>query len=384
MAAARPQGRAVRDAEREPAAVARGIGTRRPWSRPIPARASAIGATRTTGRQPSRRWFGRGCRTALPLPVAFLLLEMIMPAPVPLSAAAAAAGTAAAALAGVWLARGSTAVPAGCWAAVAAMALAIEMACRAAGGLADPAASASARVVTLAVACCPTMALLGAKRPQHGVWQYIVVSLAVVLAMPAMTAALMRPGIPPDVHPLGRWFAVFLLAVGWMNFAGTRHGVAAALITVGQVILARPVLPFSTVAAGESLLLEAAACWLTALGACLAAAQSVWFPAISTAPSPAVARIEQPFLALRETLGAAWTLRIAERFNDLADARGWPCRLSFGGLEVGGDPLDDSWHRDAQRAFGALARRFATPAWLRRHGAREASPPPRTPRPAAA
>ena len=93
----------------------------------------------------------------------------------------------------------------------------------------------------------------------------------------------------------------------------------------------------------------------------------------------AVAAIIDPsFLALRETLGAAWILRIAERFDTVADSRGWPCRLRFGGLESGGDPGDTFWHRDALRAFRALARRFVSEAWLARHGwhdAKQPSPP---------
>lgn len=283
------------------------------------------------------------------------------------SATVAALLTVGAALVGVRLVRGSTGTPAAWWAAAAAAAVAFEMGARAAGGLTDPAASASARVATMSLACCPAMAVLGAKRPQHVVWQAIVASLAVVLAMPAMSAAFMRPGMPPDVHPLERGFLAILLAVGWMNFAGTRHGVAAALVTVGQAIMAWPALPFSTTVAGAAAVVEAAGCWLTAGGAVLAALQSVVLPARPAATTPLAARIETPFLALRETLGAAWALRIAERFNDFAVSRGWPCRMGFGGLHVGGDPHDVAWQRDAMRAFDALARRFASSEWLERH-----------------
>jgi hypothetical protein len=80
------------------------------------------------------------------------------------------------------------------------------------------------------------------------------------------------------------------------------------------------------------------------------------------------ARINPPFLAVRDTLGAAWALRIAERFDAVAAERGWPCRLHFAGLDAGGDPADESWHRDALRAFKALLLRFVDDAWLARHG----------------
>ena len=87
------------------------------------------------------------------------------------------------------------------------------------------------------------MSLLGAKRPQHGVWQFIVGALAAVLALPAASAVLIRPGSLPDLHILGRFFLPILVLVGWMNFVGTRRAVAATLIALGHVGLIWPLLP---------------------------------------------------------------------------------------------------------------------------------------------
>jgi len=279
---------------------------------------------------------------------------------------------------GGWLVRGSTAVPAALWAVAAAGSLAAELAVRAAGGLADPAASAAVRLVSLALAVCPVMALLGAKRPQHGVWQFIVGSLAFMLAMPAVSATLVRPGTMPDVHALQRWFMPLLVGVGWMNFAATRHGPAAAVVASGQMLLVRPFLPFVAETVSGGSITDVVGAVLMATGAVLAAVQSAAWPVVPrsaadgrrsrvdlpTAGDP-LAGIERPFLALRETLGAAWALRIAERFNAVAAERGWPCRLRFAGL----DPAcaDGPWRGDAERAFRALARRFASTDWLRRH-----------------
>jgi hypothetical protein len=280
---------------------------------------------------------------------------------------------AAAAACGGWLVRGSTAVPAALWAVAAAGSLAAEMAVRAAGGLADPAAGAAARLVSLALAVCPVMSLLGAKRPQHGVWQFIVASLGVVLALPAISATLVRPGTLPDVHVLERGFLLILLVVGWMNFIGTRHAVAATLVTAGLAVLARAFLPFVPAAIAEPPAphLDAIACGVVAVGAVVAAlrsARAACRSLPSEAPSSIAGFINRPYAALRETLGAAWTLRIAERFNAVAAERGWPCRLHFRGLVVGGDPDDLEWHRDALRALRALFRRFVTDDWLARHG----------------
>lgn len=278
----------------------------------------------------------------------------------------AALVTAAAAAAGGVLARGSTAVPASAWATAAALTLACEAGWRAAGGLSDPAARASMRMLAAALAVCPAMSILGAKRPQHGVWQLIVATLACVLAMPAVSAVLVRPGSMPDPHALERCFLPVLVAVGWMNFVGTRHGLAATLVAAGQAGLLVPFLPGVSPGPSDPRL-DAIAAGGLAAGALLAAAQSACWPAGSPARPGLAAAIDRPFLALRETLGAAWTLRIAERFNAVAEARGWPCRLRFTGLELTGDQ-GGAWERDALRSSRSILRRFVSVGWLERHG----------------
>ena len=292
----------------------------------------------------------------------------------------AAVIVAVAACAGAFLARGSTAVPAAWWACGAAVAFAIESAARARGGLVDLASQASVRLAVAALMLCPIMSLLGAKRPQHGVWQFIVASLAGILALPAASAALVRPGSPPDVHPLQQWFMLALVLVGLMNFIATRHGLAAGLVAAGQLMLLRRFLPFVAADAPSAPTADAVAAALVAAGAAVAAAQSWRWPVGPRRDAgdagPRTARragaadpmaFNAAYLALRETLGAAWTLRIAERFNAVAESRGWPCRLRFDGLRGGGDPDDRAWQADAGRTGEALLRRFASQAWLRRH-----------------
>lgn len=278
--------------------------------------------------------------------------------------------TAAAAVVGGFLARGSTAVPAAVWAVTAAVALAAEMAAVAGGSLVSPQARGSLRLVAAALAVCPTMSLLGAKRPQHGVWQFIVATLAIVLILPAVSATLIRPGTAPDVHVLARCFLLLLAIVGWMNFAGTRHAVAATLLTAGQVALSWPWLPFAAdMPTLGTWFPDGVGVLLLAVGAAVALVQSTLAARTVAAPSNSLRdRYNRPFFALRETLGAAWTLRIAERFNAVSAGRGWPCRLHFRGFDPGQDTATDAWQADAARAFAALLRRFVTSDWLTRHG----------------
>jgi hypothetical protein len=140
--------------------------------------------------------------------------------------------------------RGSTAVPATLWAIAACLSLALDTALRASGAISQPSAAASLRMVTAALSLCPAMSLLGAKRPQHGVWQFIVAALAVILLLPTLATALVRPDSVPDAHLLGRGFVVILSLVGWMNFVATRHGPAATLVTLGQLVVVRGFLPW--------------------------------------------------------------------------------------------------------------------------------------------
>lgn len=289
--------------------------------------------------------------------------------PLPLVTCLAAIVAAACAALAVWRVRGTTAVPAAWWAVAACLALACDAGIREAAG--NPVSLANMRLVVAALAVCPAMSLLGAKRPQHGVWQLIVASLAVVIVMPALSAWLVRPGSLPDVHLLGRGFLALLAAVGWMNFLATWNGPAATLITAGQLAVIRPFLPgIATDRALPQDSLDCVGAGLIAAGALLATA----WPLVrrraagTKALDPVSRSIDPPFLALRETLGAAWALRIAERFDSVASDRGWPCRLTFRGADVGGDPADASWHRDALRAFKALMHRFVDNGWLARHG----------------
>ena len=75
------------------------------------------------------------------------------------------------------------------------------------------------------------------------------------------------------------------------------------------------------------------------------------------------------FFALRETLGAAWTLRLVERFDLLATRRGWPVRLTFQGMRIQEEPEDSRWQADTGRAMEALDEEIcfiilAKEAWL--------------------
>ena len=293
------------------------------------------------------------------------------------STAAAGALVALAALLAARGARGSTAVPAALWGVAAGSALAFDAGLRAAGVVTQPPAAAAMRLMTTLLAIAPALAILGAKRPQHGVWQFIVAAFGFVLFLPATAMSLVRPGTVPDLHLLGRLLVAAVVLVGWMNHVATGLGPAATLVAVGVLVLGRGFLPgidteaafppSGAPAAERAAGLDAVAGWLAAAGAglgLLLRRRRRRAPAAATFEGV----VDPVWLSLRDTVGAAWSLRIAERFDQLAAGRGWPCRLGFRGIEAGAAPGDGAWQRDARRALGALFRRFADDGWLERHG----------------
>ncbi len=278
-----------------------------------------------------------------------------------------------------WFVRGSTAVPAALWSAAASAVFAITTLQQVTEDP-DIATLGIHRVVVAAFSVCPVMSLLGAKRPQHGVWQFIVATLAAVLALPAASAVLIRPGSLPDLHILGRFFLPVLVIAGWMNFVGTRRAVAATLVAIGHFGLIWPLLPGIQLAdALPQATRDLAAVSCMTSGGLLALCQTLFAHSrrlsvladgvqLSSENAEFVRHVNACFFALRETLGAAWTLRLAERFDLMATQRGWPVQLTFHGVQLQKESQGSNWQPDAARVIEALLRRFVSSSWLTRHG----------------
>ncbi len=165
-------------------------------------------------------------------------------------------------------------------------------------------------------AVLPGIAVLGAKRPQHVAWQWIVLSLWVVLILPA--AQWLALGGEPSVHPARRWFLLALVAIGVANYLPTRHTVAALLFGFAQWLLLRPYLPWP-VPSGPPLAEVGVILVVVALGA-------LWRPMRSPAGQDPLDRLWRDFC---DFYGLLWGLRVAERFNEQAAKSGLPVRLGW-------------------------------------------------------
>ena len=173
-----------------------------------------------------------------------------------------------------------------------------------------------------ALALCPAMAVLGAKRPQHGAWQFVVISLWGVLCLPAAEAAVLRPG---DVVQLshGRDFFLWgLMAIGACNWIGTRMAIPAAFVLLAQCLLLAEYLPGVAWSPGAWRYMAAQGAFLLAIGA----------ERLTRSAHAKASPLDRQWLAFRDAFGLLWALRVAERANAFAAGEQVPVYLGWRGF----------------------------------------------------
>lgn len=251
-------------------------------------------------------------------------------------------------------ARGSTLVPAWCWAGTSVAALAAcELWLAWTSGAADHARHAPLRLLAAASTFCPLMAVLGARRPHHLAWQFIVVSLWAVLALPALeTLLLARDSM--DTGTLRGWFLWLLMLLGLLSYLPTRFAAAAILVFVGQIAILCGHLPGLRLDLGPLGVVAGLAVFLAALTAALRSAQ----PA-----RHAGNEFDARWRRFRDMFGALWALRVLQRINEAAQMYSWPVALTWTGFyfpdpHTDWDAVDQKTRREIRQAMDNLLRRF--------------------------
>jgi hypothetical protein len=211
---------------------------------------------------------------------------------------------------------------------------------------------------------CPQMALLGARRPQHRGWAFIVATFWLVLALPAFEVWLTRPGQSIEAAAARSMLLLVLLGVSLGNLAPTTHRFAGIAIVFGQWLLIAPWISY----AGYDL--PAADYWGRTI--CLAGLLAALLR--PRREYPGASEFDRVWLAYRDLFGGLWALRIAERFNAYLAERpkadgsedSAQVTLRLGGLTtLDGQPApaeaasDEDW-----LAFNNLLRRFVCDDWV--------------------
>jgi hypothetical protein len=242
-------------------------------------------------------------------------------------AAALAAFVALLAAAGFRKVRGTTLAAPLAWAVVSAIVFALVEATLAWNG--DAVSDSHASLLRYAAAVgtfCPLMAVLGAKRPQDRGWQWIVLSLWIVLLVPAGQAWASRTGGELQLAPMWRLMLGALIALGLLNYLPTRHAFAAAMVAVAQLGLLED---YFTAPSSDSTTHRLGAVALMALAALRATkGDGTRF----SPPDDQLAPFTQRWLIFRDAWGAFWALRILHRINETATLSHWPVRLQWHGF----------------------------------------------------
>lgn len=223
--------------------------------------------------------------------------------------------------------------------------------------IADDAAGEALRYGIRMLLLCPSISLLGVKRPQDGPWHFVVLSLWGVLALPAAEALLLNTGQPLEIAGFRSWFALALLLVSLFNTLPTRHWLAALMAFGGQALLLTEYLPFplpqpAVPSAETGLVLLAAATMLYAL----------------RPPRKCAESLDQLWLDFRDSFGLFWGLRVQERIQAAAKMYAWPVALHWSGWKASDGVLLQEF-RDEQRqeiltTFQGLLRRFVSNQWI--------------------
>jgi hypothetical protein len=196
-------------------------------------------------------------------------------------------------------------------------------------------------LIVLCSSFCPLLALLGAKRPQNRMWQFIVASFWIIAALPALQALVLHPHEPFEVTVLWSWLYLILLLLGVANYFPTRYALSALLVTAGQVILFLPYLPISLSFPDQPLL------GLTMLSAGICLAQLLSNQRIKEKSHQQMAilsRWNRVWIDFSNAYGLVWGVRVMDRieaFLQSTEAQAWLQWSGFRSASRQDDQTDD-------------------------------------------
>ena len=212
------------------------------------------------------------------------------------------------------------------------------------------------RFVVATSTFCPVVAVLGAKRPQDSGWKFIVASLWLVLALPAIQTMLFGSN-DLELHWVWRAFLLVLLIACWSNYILTKFWFAACLVLAAQIMLFGKYVPgIQSETDSRSI----------AIGMTIAAVAGVIVGWQSRSADPN--GIDQVWRDFRNAFGAVWGLRVMERVNESGKAQGWSQTLKWTGFEsFDQGPAEEGPPEEAHQIEQSLRtqlRRFVDANWI--------------------
>lgn len=229
----------------------------------------------------------------------------------------------------------------------------------ASGVVADRAWLGLLRFAAISLSFCPLVALIGAKRPQHTAWNFVVVSLWAIVALPAGEAFFLQRGRPLEMGDARGWFLWILILLGPINFVPTRQWPSALLLAGGQFLALSDYLPLVR----HELFPQSA---LVGFALATTAILAVWARRLSGKGNSPYDRL---WLDFRDTFGLFWSLRLQERVNAAAQQYDWPLVLTWSGFRDKADlaplaAIDSAIEPVLRTTLQGLLRRFVSNRWI--------------------
>ncbi len=198
------------------------------------------------------------------------------------------------------------------------------------------------RYLALCVTAAPGIAVLGARQPYVGAWNFVVLGLLAVMLLPLAESLVLGTDRRDSVRII---FMAATLAIGVLNYLPTRNAPAALLLGTGCA--AEMVVLFSPEWLPPARWLAPCALALTPWTALLC----------SLRPRRYASELDRLWLDFRARFGLFWGQRLREQFNHAAQHAGWPVELRWSGLRRL-EPWSPEIEAEMMDALKALQKRF--------------------------
>ncbi|MGH7136420.1 MAG: hypothetical protein ACREHD_11820 [Pirellulales bacterium] len=260
-----------------------------------------------------------------------------------------------------WRLRDTTLAAPCVWAAASFCALAAFATALFAGGQANRLLAEHLHYLAGITVVAPFIALLGAKRPQHTAWQWVVLSLVALLALQDLRSWLIEASAPSP-HPVWRWLLAVIIVMQLCNYLPTRYAAPACLAFAGQFCVLAAYLP----------LMSECPEWLFSAGVSILSLAVLLTGIVSLRRRKPADTWQATWLDFHDLFGVLWALRVCQRVNAIALEQRSALRLSWHGLSPphGGttdrSPVapDMTDREPLHRALRSVLSRFLSPAWF--------------------
>jgi hypothetical protein len=276
--------------------------------------------------------------------------------------------------------RGTTLVAPLCWAGLSIAFLILMLAIQLSAPdhkIDEPTLSIERYLITITT-FLPAMGVLGAKRPQHWAWQFVVGTLWIILAWPALEAVVQNVPFELQSQKLRGGFLIVLLLVQWSNWFPTRYLLAVTFFTAAQVIMLWPYFPWAN-GVTDIRVWEVGCIMIGIVPLIVNWSTSRKSGSLAIEPNREILRTDFNVAAnydvlwrdFRDLFGVVWGLRVIERINETARLQNWGWELMWAGFVKKNDvpPHDlgnssERLHKDVEQAMQTVLRRFVSTEWI--------------------